>query len=213
MAAGQESNANWPMIRDLHLSPYPFGNRRPCDPPERSGPVAPIGADGALAGIRWLDTEPGACKNMLVGIVCLIGRVATAAPIGGVVVSIVSPGKGTEAEMWGQRSSRLDPDRAGDQGPRRPERVRGVSSRHRRHRPGVECLEDRRLLSAITEFPLPAGAGSSPGDLDVTRPRAATSGSHPENVGPARLRDRPGSRPRAPSPSSRSRQALAPQAT
>jgi virginiamycin B lyase len=30
-----------------------------------------------------------------------------------------------------------------------------VSSRLRRHRPGVERLGDRRLLSAITVFPLP----------------------------------------------------------
>jgi hypothetical protein len=36
----------------------------------------------------------------------------------------------------------------------------------RRHRPGVECREDRRLLSAITEFPLPK-AVSYPGDLTV----------------------------------------------
>jgi streptogramin lyase len=59
--------------------------------------------------------------------------------------------------MLGPRNSRLDPDWAGDEGLQRPERVRGASSRHRRHRPVVECLEDRRLLSAITEFPLPAG--------------------------------------------------------
>jgi streptogramin lyase len=59
--------------------------------------------------------------------------------------------------MLPQRNSRLDPDRAGDHGRRRPERVRGGSSRPRRHRPGIECLEDRRLLAAITEFPLPAG--------------------------------------------------------
>ena len=68
--------------------------------------------------------------------------------------------------MLRQRSSRLDPDRTGDEPRRRPERVRGVSSCHRRYRPGVECLEDRRLLSAITEFPLPT-AGFSPGDLTV----------------------------------------------
>jgi hypothetical protein len=36
----------------------------------------------------------------------------------------------------------------------------------RRHRLGVECLQDRRLLSAITEFPL-AKAVSYPGDLTV----------------------------------------------
>ena len=108
---------------------------------------------------------------MLVGTVCLIGRVATAAPIGGAVVSIVSPGDGTEGPMLRQRSSHLDPARTGDEGRRRPERARGVSSRHRRHRPGVECLEDRRLLSAITVFPLPtADFGSAiphAGDLTV----------------------------------------------
>jgi hypothetical protein len=61
-----------------------------------------------------------------------------------------------EGQMWRQRSSRLCPDRAADERRPRPERVRGVASRHRRHRPGVEYLEDRRLLSAITEFPLPS---------------------------------------------------------
>ena len=60
--------------------------------------------------------------------------------------------------MLRQPGSRRDSDLAEDEGRRRPERVRGDSSRHRRHRPGVECLEDRRLLSAITEFPLPATA-------------------------------------------------------
>jgi hypothetical protein len=65
-----------------------------------------------------------------------------------------------------QRRFHLDPARTGDEGRRRPERVRGDSSRHRRHRPGVECLEDRRLLSAITEFPLPAG-DVAPGNLTV----------------------------------------------
>ena len=151
--------------------------------------------------------------------------------------------------MLRQRSSRLDPDRAGDEGRRRPERVRGASSRHRRHRPGVECLEDRRLLSAITEFPLPTSTGSprrpdgrprrqplvhrvirpsgqlgaigritpagaitefplpaghgSPGDLTV-----GPDGNlwFPEYRRPARSA---GSRRRAPSPSSRSRQAMA----
>ena len=67
--------------------------------------------------------------------------------------------------MWRQRTSRLCPDRAADEGRPRPERVRGVASRHRRHRPCVECLEDRRLLSAITEFPLPAGSNAP--DLTV----------------------------------------------
>ena len=57
--------------------------------------------------------------------------------------------------MLGQRSSCLDPGRTGYGGRRRPERVGEGSSRHRRYRAGVECLEDRRLLSAITEFPLP----------------------------------------------------------
>jgi streptogramin lyase len=107
------------------------------------------------------------CKNMWVDNIRPIGRLATAASVGGVVVSIVSPGEGTEAEMWGQRSSRLDPDRAGDQGRRRPKKVRGDSYRHRRHRPGVECLEDRQLLAAITEFPLPTEDGFSRGSLTV----------------------------------------------
>jgi len=74
--------------------------------------------------------------------------------------------KGTEGPMLRQRSSRLDPDRTGDEQRRRPERVRGASSRPRRYRPGVECLEDRWLLSAITEFPLPT-AGLNPGELTV----------------------------------------------
>jgi streptogramin lyase len=73
--------------------------------------------------------------------------------------------------MLRQRGSRPDPDRAGDEGRRRPERVRGASARHRRHCPGVECLEGRQLLSAITEFPLrkplPHTSSSSPGDLTV----------------------------------------------
>src|SRR5262249_38183654 len=38
--------------------------------------------------------------------------------------------------------------------------------RHRTRRPGVECLEDRRLPSAISEFPLPT-ADNNPGDLTV----------------------------------------------
>jgi hypothetical protein len=48
---------------------------------------------------------------------------------------------------------------------RRPERVRGASSCPRRRRPGVEYLEDRRLLSAITEFPLTGGL--APAELVV----------------------------------------------
>jgi streptogramin lyase len=44
-------------------------------------------------------------------------------------------------------------------------RVGAGSSRHRRYRAGVECLEDRRLLSAITEFPLFYWGGL--GDLTV----------------------------------------------
>ncbi len=68
--------------------------------------------------------------------------------------------------MLRQRSSRVDPDRTGDRGRQRAERVGVGSSRHRRYRAGVECLEDRRLLSAITEFPLPTPT-FNPGDLTV----------------------------------------------
>ncbi len=68
--------------------------------------------------------------------------------------------------MLRQRSSRVDPDRTGDRGRQRAERVGAGSSRHRRYRAGVECLEDRRLLSAITEFPLPTTSGA-PGPLTV----------------------------------------------
>jgi streptogramin lyase len=67
--------------------------------------------------------------------------------------------------MLRERSSRVDPVRAGNEGRRRTERVPRCSSRHRRHRPGVECLEDRRLLSAITAFPLPSNG--SPSDLTI----------------------------------------------
>jgi virginiamycin B lyase len=56
--------------------------------------------------------------------------------------------------MWGRPTARLDPDRSTDQRRWHTGRARGDSSRNRRHRPGLECLEDRRLLSAITEFPL-----------------------------------------------------------
>jgi streptogramin lyase len=54
-----------------------------------------------------------------------------------------------------RQGSRLDPEQTGYGGWRRPERVEAGSPRHRRYRAGVECLEDRRLLSAITQFPLP----------------------------------------------------------
>src|SRR5262245_53049815 len=64
--------------------------------------------------------------------------------------------------MWALRAFRLDSDRTGDEGRRRPERVRGASSRRRRRHPGIECLEDRRLLSAITEFPLPKNPSLGP---------------------------------------------------
>jgi streptogramin lyase len=67
--------------------------------------------------------------------------------------------------MLRQRNTYLSWDRTGDEGRRRPERFRGASSRHRR-RPGVERLEDRRLPSAITEFPLPT-AGLNPSHLTV----------------------------------------------
>jgi hypothetical protein len=53
----------------------------------------------------------------------------------------VAPRKGTEVQVLRPRSSRLDPDRAGDERRRLPERVRGVSARHRRHRLRVEFLE------------------------------------------------------------------------
>ena len=82
----------------------------------------------------------------------------------------MSPGDGTEGPMSGQRSTRLDPGRAGEAGRRRPERGRRSLARHRRHRPGVECLEGRQLLSAITEFPLRKplpNTGSGTGDLTV----------------------------------------------
>jgi streptogramin lyase len=97
---------------------------------------------------------------MLIVRVRLIGQVAATASVGDPVVSIEYPG---EVQMFGQRSSHLDPARTGDEGRRRPERVRGASPRHRRRRPGVECLEDRRLLSAITEFPLPTSDGPPAG--------------------------------------------------
>jgi streptogramin lyase len=72
-----------------------------------------------------------------------------------VAVPFVSIEYPEEEQMSAQRTSRLDSHRTADEGRRLPERVRGGSSRHRRHRPGVECLEDRRLPSAIAEFPLP----------------------------------------------------------
>jgi hypothetical protein len=68
--------------------------------------------------------------------------------------------------MWGQRSTRLSPDGTGDQRRWHTGRVGGDSPRNRRHRPGVECLEDRRLPSAITQFPLPA-SDLLPGGLTV----------------------------------------------
>jgi streptogramin lyase len=95
---------------------------------------------------------------MLICIVRLIAHVVIATLVGDPFVSIEHA---EEEQMFGQRSSHLDPARTGDVGRRRPERVRGVSSRHRRHRPGVECLEDRRLLSAVTEFPLPTNSSLS----------------------------------------------------
>ena len=94
---------------------------------------------------------------------CLGRQVAATDSVGDPFVSIEYP---EEEHMFAQRSFHLDPAGTGDEGRRRPERVRGVSSRHRRHRPGVECLEDRRLLSAITEFPLHK-ADFYPGSLTV----------------------------------------------
>jgi virginiamycin B lyase len=68
--------------------------------------------------------------------------------------------------MLGLQAHRLDSDRTSDQGRQRPNRLKKGSSRHRRYRPGVECLEGRQVLSAFTEFPLPV-ANSDPGDLTV----------------------------------------------
>ena len=59
--------------------------------------------------------------------------------------------------MLRQRGSRTHPDQRADRGRERPQRV---------SRPGVECLEGRQVLSAITEFPLPT-PGTSPGPLTV----------------------------------------------
>ena len=86
--------------------------------------------------------------------------------------------------MMGQRSTSRDPDRTGDQGRRHPERVGEDTSRNRRHRPGVECLEGRQLLSAITEFPLPA-ADSDPRRSDG-RPRRQPLVHRERVIGPRR---------------------------
>jgi hypothetical protein len=103
---------------------------------------------------------------MLDDIIRPIGHVLTASSAGSAVKST------HVATTWNGRVDvataklPLDPARTGDEGRRRPERPRGVTSRHRRHRPGVECLEDRHLLSAITEFPLPT-AEMSPDGMTV----------------------------------------------
>jgi hypothetical protein len=72
--------------------------------------------------------------------------------------------------MWGRRPARLDSDRTTDQRQWHAGRARGDSSHNPRHRPGVECLEDRRLLSTVTEFPLSTAgisSGNSAGNLTV----------------------------------------------
>ena len=56
----------------------------------------------------------------------------------------------------------------------RPRRTGGDTPRNRRCRPGVECLEGRQLLSAITEFPVPAAL---PLDVDEDRLTLAADGN------------------------------------
>jgi hypothetical protein len=104
-------------------------------------------------------------------IIRLIAHVVIVTLVADPFVSIEYP---EEEQMFGQRSSHLDPATTGDAGRRRPERARGDSSRHRRRRPGVECLEDRRLLSAITEFPLPKNTTSG----SLTSPLTVGSGGN-----------------------------------
>ena len=176
--------------------------------------TAPLYAEGALAGIGWLDTGFVVCKNMLAGIIRPIGHVATAASVGRVVISIRVPGgrdggadvattklpprsgpdgrRGAAAPRASPRglvspsaasSRRRVPGRPpvavgdhrvpaphGRRYPRRPDgRPRRQPLVHREYRPtGLARIAIGRITpsGAITEFPLPAGDGSS-GDLTV----------------------------------------------
>jgi hypothetical protein len=53
-----------------------------------------LGQKAAFAGIGWLDLGFVAYKNLLAGIIRPIGRAATAASVGGAVISRRVPGEG-----------------------------------------------------------------------------------------------------------------------
>src|SRR4051794_36643423 len=61
-----------------------------------------------------------------------------------------------EAPMLWRRFSRRDPVLMDGASGRPPAPGRGPCSRGRRVRPAVECLEGRKLMAAITEFPIPS---------------------------------------------------------
>src|SRR4051812_15697213 len=89
---------------------------------------------------------------------------------------------GAEAQMPWRRSSRVDPDRSEVSRTRHPRRGEKPSSRGRQLVPCVECLEGRRLLTAITEYPI------SPGDFTPRDTGALTVGPDgnlwfPETIG------------------------------
>src|SRR3954454_22958551 len=77
------------------------------------------------------------------------------------ILSIISREMRAEVQMPWRRSSRVDPDRSEVMTMRYPLRCGGASSRGRRHRPGIECLEDRTLLGPLTESPIPAPSDPS----------------------------------------------------
>ena len=64
--------------------------------------------------------------------------------------------------LWRQFSP-VAPGRSEDWRVRHRSRVQWASSRTRRQRPKVECLEGRQLLAPITEFSLPAGGSLTVG--------------------------------------------------
>jgi hypothetical protein len=82
-------------------APPPYSRIKQGGPFRKSDGSAPCGAGGALPGILWIDTGFVMRENMLAGIIRPVGRMATVASVGGVVISLRVPrGQNGGADVW-----------------------------------------------------------------------------------------------------------------
>src|SRR3954471_1543949 len=89
--------------------------------------------------------------------------------------------------LW-RRFYLSDPGRSEGKWMGHPRRGRWASSRSRRRRPCIECLEGRQLLAVFTEFPLPssvfsAGPVTTGPDGNLWFGQSLQSGGHFRSIG------------------------------